>query len=152
FGSLDAIYAGLDQVKKPRIRESLKANEADARLSQQLVTLHTGANVSIDLEALRYGSPDVDRLRELFNELGFARLSKALPAPQVKAVVLGPGRGAILTREALEEVVREARSSGKLAIAARGLSPEPMRAGLFGIALAAKAGSAAYVPIGHRYL
>jgi DNA polymerase-1 len=152
FGSLDAIYAGLEQVKKPRIRESLKEHESVARLSQQLVTLDTGAKVELDLESLHYSGPDVERLRELFTELGFTRFLKALPAPAAKAVILSQGSRAILTREELEGLVAEARSIGRIALAAYGTSPEAMRAKLFGIALATQPGSAAYVPIGHRYL
>jgi DNA polymerase I len=152
FGSFEALYANLDQVKKPRIRESLREHEADAHLSQRLVTLHTDTDVALDLEALRYGSPDVDRLRELFSELGFTRFLKALPAPTAAPVVLGQGCRVILTREALAEVAAEARESKQLALAVHGTSAEPMRSALFGIALAAAPGRAAYVPVAHRYL
>jgi DNA polymerase-1 len=152
FGSLDAIYAGLDQVKKPRIRESLKENEAEARLSQQLVTLHTDTEVKLDLDALRYGTANIEQLRELFTELGFTRFLKALPAPSAKAVVLSTGGRVILTREELEQFVAEAQSARKLALAVHGTSTEAMRAKLFGIALATAPGRAVYVPIGHRYL
>src|ERR1019366_1818197 len=34
FGSLDGIYAHVDQVTKPKLRENLKTHEADARASQ----------------------------------------------------------------------------------------------------------------------
>lgn len=152
FGSLDAIYAGLDQVKKPRIRDSLKENEAEARLSQRLVTLHTDTEVKLDLATLRYGTADIEQLRELFTELGFTRFLKALPAPSVNAAVLSTGGKVILTREELEQLVVEARSARKLALAVHGTSTEAMRAKLFGIALATAPGRASYVPIGHRYL
>src|SRR5262249_29691322 len=88
LGTLDAIYARLDEVKKPKIRESLAAHEADARISRELVTLRTDGAVDFDLQALRYGSPDVERLRALFGELGFTRFQKALPAPSFEAAKL----------------------------------------------------------------
>jgi DNA polymerase I len=151
-GSLDAIYAHLDDVKKVRIRESLKEHEADARLSQRLVTLDTGADVKLDLETLRYGSPDIEKLRELFTELGFTRFVKALPAPASKAVVLGTASEAITTVEALQKVAAAARAEGRLALRVEATSTDAMRADLIGMAISTKPGHASYVPIGHRYL
>ena len=39
FGSVDGIYASIDQVARPKLRESLREHEADARMSRTLVTL-----------------------------------------------------------------------------------------------------------------
>ncbi len=156
FGTLDGVYAHLDEVKKVKIRESLREHEADARISCELVTLRADAEVAFDLEALRYGSPDDERLRGLFTELGFTRFLKALPAPEVKPVSLSTSYETILTRAALDGFAAEARARGGLALAVLGTSPEPMRAHVTGIALAAKladgACHAAYVPLSHRYL
>jgi DNA polymerase-1 len=152
FGSMDEIYKRLDEVKKPKIRESLKEHEADARVSQELVTLRTDGDVHVDLEALRYGSPDLERLRELFAELGFTRFLKALPKPAEKAIALSDHYDTLLDRAALDRFAAAARASGRLALAVLGSSPEPMRAHLTGLAVASAPGHAAYVPLGHRYL
>src|SRR5580692_5994927 len=48
FGSLDGIYAHLDQVARPKLRETLREHERDARLSQRLVTLDASAPVAWD--------------------------------------------------------------------------------------------------------
>src|SRR5580692_1275923 len=45
FGSLQAIYEGLDRVAKPKLRESLHVHEADALISQKLVTLDATATL-----------------------------------------------------------------------------------------------------------
>lgn len=152
FGSLDALYARLGEVKKVKIRESLQANESEARLSQQLVTLDVSTDVQLDLDTLRYGSPDTERLRALFAELGFTRHLKALPPPAAKAIEMGGDFEVILTREALEKIVAEARAAGSVAFAVWGTSPEPMRAALSGVALAVSTARAAYLPVSHRYL
>ena len=152
FGSLDALYKRLDEVKKPKIRESLKTHEADARISQELVTLRTDGDVRIDLEALRYDGPDDERLRALFSELGFTRFLKALPAPAQKPIELSKSYGTILDRAALDAFVTQARKDGHLSLAVFGTSPEPVRAHLTGIGLASTPGHAAYLPLGHRYL
>ncbi|WP_437484026.1 DNA polymerase I [Sorangium sp. So ce1014] len=150
FGSLSSIYARLDEVKKPRIRDSLKLHEAEALLSQKLVTLDGSAPVSLDLETLRYGGADTGRLRELFTELGFSRFLKAVGAPEPTA--RAATYRVIATREELEGFARSARAAGRLAIDVHATSREPMSAHVCGIALACEPGQAVYVPLGHRYL
>ncbi|MEO7329292.1 MAG: DNA polymerase I [Minicystis sp.] len=152
FATLDDLYAHLDDVKKVKIRESLKANEADARLSQKLVTLHADTPIDLDLETLRYDGPDRDKLRALFIELGFTRLVKALPAPSAPAVTLGGKVETILTREALASFAAEIKAAGRVALAVHGSATEPMRAQIVGLALAVAADRSAYLPITHRYL
>ncbi|HTN86670.1 MAG TPA: DNA polymerase I [Sorangium sp.] len=150
FGSLASLYARLDEVKKPRIRESLKQHEADALLSQKLVTLDGSAPVSLDLETLRYGGADTGRLRELFTELGFSRFLKAVRAPEPAA--RAATYRVIATREELEAFARSARAAGRLALDVHATTREPMSAHVCGIALACEPGQAVYVPLGHRYL
>ncbi|WP_437713829.1 DNA polymerase I [Sorangium sp. So ce448] len=150
FGSLSAIYERIGEVKKPRIRESLQQNEADARLSQKLVTLDGGAPVSLDLETLRYGGADTGRLRELFTELGFSRFLKAVRAPEPTA--RAATYRVLTTREELEAFARSVRAAGRLALDVLATSREPMSAHVCGVALACEPGQAVYVPLGHRYL
>jgi DNA polymerase-1 len=152
FASIDELYAHLDEVKKVKIRESLRANEADARLSRRLVTLHDDVPLTFDLPSLRYDGPDRDKLRALFVELGFSRLVKALPAPSAPKVVLATEVATILTREALEAFVAEIHGARQLSLALFGTSTEPMRAELVGLALAVRADRCVYLPLGHRYL
>jgi DNA polymerase-1 len=150
LGTLENIYASLSQVKRPRIRELLQQHEADARISQKLVTLHTEAPVELDLDALRYGGADSARLRELFTELGFTGLLKLIPAPEATAVS-GAYRS-ITTKEDLAHFAAEAKAAGKLALEIQATSRDAMTAHVCGVSLAYKPGDAVYVPIGHRYL
>ncbi|WP_437957781.1 DNA polymerase I [Sorangium sp. So ce119] len=150
FGSLASVYARLEEVKKPRIRESLKQHEADALLSQKLVTLDGAAPVTLDLETLRYGGADTGKLRELFTELGFSRFLKSVRAPEPAA--RAATYRVIATREELETFARSARAAGRLALDMHATSREPMSAHVCGVALACEPGQAVYVPLGHRYL
>ena len=150
LGSLDGIYQRLDEVKKQRIKESLRDNESEARVSLRLVSLHTGSDVHLDLETLRYGGADVTALRALFTELGFTRLLKAMKAPE--AAVKQGAVVVALTEDDLATFAREAKAEGRFAVIAHGTTAEPMFAHLTGIALSCKPGHAVYVPIGHRYL
>jgi DNA polymerase-1 len=147
-GSLDGIYAHLDEVKKPRLRETLREHEGEARLSQRLVTLRDDAAVTLDLEALRYGGADGARLRDIFTALGFTRFVKSAPPPKA---VHGSYR-ALLTRDELSAFVERARAGQKLAIELHATSRDAMRASICGLALAVTPGEAVYVPLGHRYL
>ncbi|HZF52237.1 MAG TPA: DNA polymerase I [Polyangiaceae bacterium] len=150
FGSLEAIYASIGQVKRQRVRELLQQHEADARISQRLVTLHTEAPIVLDLDALRYGGADSARLRELFTELGFSQLLKLIPAPEATASA-GSYRP-ITNRDELTKFAAEARSAGRLALEIQTTSRDAMTAHVCGVSLAFKPGQAVYVPIGHRYL
>jgi DNA polymerase I len=148
FGSMEGIYKNLDQVKRAKIRENLVAHEADARLSQQLVSLDPEAPCDLDPEKLRYGGADTTRLRELFTELEFTRFLKAVPAP----ALVTEGFKAITTRAELEAFVAEARAKKLLAIEVHGAPREAMRAHITGLAMAADKGKSVYLPLGHRYL
>jgi len=150
FGTFEAIYQRIAEVKRPRIRENLMTNEGDARISQQLVTLRMDAPVDLDLETLRYGGADVVALRAIFTELGFTRLVKAMKVPE--ASLEGAAYTTVLTREGLVEVAVEAKKAGRVAVLAHGTGTEPVFAHVTGIALSYEPGRAAYVPLGHRYL
>jgi DNA polymerase-1 len=73
FGSIDAIYAGLDRVTKPKVRENLKLHEVDARVSQRLVTLDASSPIAWERSKLLWGGADVPALRRLYTELEFNR-------------------------------------------------------------------------------
>lgn len=148
FGSIDAIYMHLEDVKRDKLRDKLREHEADARLSQRLVTLAKDAPIPWDREHLKYGGANVPELRRLFTDLELTRMLSLLPAPapvvRDYAVVSG--------RDALERTLAKAKERRLLCIDVRALEPDPMRAEILGIALSSAPGEGAYVPVGHRYL
>jgi len=156
YGTLDGIYAHLGEITKKRLREVLEENEANARLSQKLVSLRDDEPIEWNLEALRYGGADFERLRDLYTELGFQRMINSIPAGAV------PGRDAkpkepvqcrtVATLDELRELVLRAKQAPRVAVAIETTSPEPMRAVLLGVAVAVSAGEGFYIPIGHRYI
>jgi DNA polymerase-1 len=148
FGSLDGVFAHLDQVPRPKLREALREHEPDARVSQKLVSLRADAPVAWDPATLRYGGADVEQLRKLFTELEFNRQLDLLKteAPSKRTYVC------VTDLPALDAIVGEAHARGVLAVASETTSPDPHAADLLGIALATAPGTGYYVPIGHRYL
>lgn len=153
LGTLEAIYQRLPEVKKARIQKSLTENEADARLSQKLVTLRDDAPVVLDKQALLYEGGDIERLRALFTELGFTRQLAGLPrAQKVRAADVKVDNTTVLDLEALERIAAEAREKKRLAIALHSTPEGAMTCGICGFSLAVELGRSAYVPLGHRTL
>jgi DNA polymerase-1 len=80
FGSVDALYARLADVKPATLQDRLRANEPVVRRNQRLIRLDDTAGAPVPLEALRVQSPDIERLRTLYEQWGFRSLRAALPA------------------------------------------------------------------------
>jgi len=126
FGSLDELLANLEQVKRPKLRESLSNNVDNIRIAYQLVELRNDAAIELDKESLRYGNRDDEKLRALFTELQFGRFLEMLDEPQADPEQPPDDDAStiettiVLTREQLEQLVAEARSNGQLAVVAFG--------------------------------
>lgn len=84
YTTIDGIYANLASIKKPKLKENLQQHEADARISQVLVTLKHDVDVHWDKESLRYGGANVAELRRLMMELELTRLLDQMTAAQAR--------------------------------------------------------------------
>lgn len=175
-GSLEGVYEHLAEVKRPKLREALATHEADARLSQKLVTLRHDAQIAWDPAALVYGGADVPRLRELFTELEFTRLRDQLggsPAERSGPSASGaqarsstpsaPKRApaaasiertsrVVLELDDLRALAQRALEKKRLGLGVVVAGEDPMRAALVGISLAVDEGDGRYVPLAHRTL
>jgi 5'-3' exonuclease len=82
FGSLDALFAGLDRVPSLPMRgakgiaEKLEASREIALLSRQLATVSTSAPADVDADALRLREPDRSRLEPLLARLGLGMVRR----------------------------------------------------------------------------
>jgi DNA polymerase I len=164
FGSIEALYANLADVAKPKLRESLRTHEADARVSQKLVTLDATAPLEWSRDKLLWGGADVATLRRLYTELEFTRQLDQLDAiaragqeaKETKVIVeslpVERTYACVLDEATLGRVVAEARTRGHVGIALHGTSTDAMRASLVGLSLASEPGRGHYVPLQHRYL
>src|SRR4026209_1040203 len=85
YGDLESILAHAAEITKKRPREALLEFAENARLSKELVTIRDDLPVDISLDAMRIQAPDNDRLRELFVELEFHSLAKAVGTTAVAA-------------------------------------------------------------------
>jgi DNA polymerase-1 len=159
-GGLEAILAAAPEMKAKRARESLTENAELVRLSKRLVTIQTDLPVELELDRLEVRPPDRERLRKLFVELDFRRLTElftgpgatAMPeAPVAKVAEEIPLSYSLVTEvQEVLELVERARKAGFVSVDTETTSQEATRAELVGISLALQAGEAFYLPFGHR--
>jgi DNA polymerase-1 len=74
FGSLEALYDGVERVKQRRLKENLQRFKDDAFLSRDLVRIHRFVPLREEGEDLRVGEPNREALDALFRDLEFKRL------------------------------------------------------------------------------
>ena len=79
YGSLDAVYAHLDEIKPDRLKNALTDGKADAALSEKLGRIITDVPVQLDLAACRTHDYDRAQAVALFQELAFRSLAERLP-------------------------------------------------------------------------
>lgn len=162
YGDLESILAHAMEIPKKRPREALLDFAENARLSKELVTIRADLAVDIGLDAMRVQSPDNDRLRELFVELEFHTLAKAVgtvSAPAIRqavAVKQDVSYRTVDTIAEMERVVAFARKAGTIAIDTETLldpdnpqKSDPLRAKLVSLAIAIAPGEAYYFPLQH---
>lgn len=78
FGSLENMLDHTDEIKKPAMRAKVEENADLARMSRHLATIIRDVPMDVDLSEMRFGEPDQDKLRELFEKLEFKNFLKKL--------------------------------------------------------------------------
>lgn len=78
YGSLEGIYASIDNFKASKMKENLINDKEQAFLSKTLATIDTQAPITIGLDDTVYNGPDVDGLANFYDEMGFKQLKAQL--------------------------------------------------------------------------
>jgi len=167
YGSVEAIYEHLDEIKSNRFRQALEQGKDAAFMSKHLVTIVADVPVHLDLEACKVKQIDRDKVVDLFRELEFRGLLKRLPgvekapagaaqlslfdsgespAPEGEAV----DYRVVDTVDALEEMAEALQHAPAVVVDVESTSIDPMAAKLVGIALTGEEGQGYYVPTGHQ--
>ena len=76
YGTLEGLYEHIDEIKRPKQRESLLENKDNAFLSRELVTLNYAVPVECTPEALSLQTPDYAVLAQYYKRLEFRDLLK----------------------------------------------------------------------------
>jgi len=158
FGTIDQIYAHIDEVTPAKLQALLKQNEATARQSKELATIVTQTPVTLNLDDCQISHYDRKQATELFRELEFSSLLPKLPemeevtpetTAQVKIEPPKPTYQIINTPPALDELLSRLSSAKSLAFDLETTSLNAMLAQLVGISLSPAPGEAYYIPVGH---
>jgi DNA polymerase-1 len=106
WGTVEAIYAHLDEVVPPRARKALEEHRDEVELSRELVRIRTDLKLSEKLDAFARRPPRTEELAEFYRRVGFTSLLAELePKPA--------GATAVAVREAtLEELEPLLRRDG----------------------------------------
>jgi len=157
FGSIDRIYAHIDEVTPAKLRDTLRQNEATARQSKELATIVTQVPVTLNLDDCQVSRYERRQVTELFRELEFFSLLSKLPevqgvTPGTSTQVAAESQRAyriIDTSPALDELVNRLSTAGSFAFDLETTSLNSMVAELVGISFSPAPGEAYYIPVGH---
>ena len=75
FGSTEELIAHTDRLKG-KMREKVEGAVDDIKLAKYLATIRTDVPIDLDLDALKVVAPDEPKLREIFTQLEFKRLTE----------------------------------------------------------------------------
>ncbi|MBO4645749.1 MAG: DNA polymerase I [Bacteroidales bacterium] len=75
FGSIENIYAHIDEVDNAKLRQTLVENEEQARMSKSLATIILDVPISYQWDDMKFGNIHTAELQQVFSELQFKALS-----------------------------------------------------------------------------
>ncbi|MDM7914465.1 MAG: DNA polymerase I [Candidatus Eisenbacteria bacterium] len=147
FGDLDTLYARLEEVPRPALREKLRAHRESAFLSRDLIRLDVSLPVEADLSL--YELPDLascEGLLELLQRLEFRKMIETLGLKPARAWTAR--YETVGSAEKLAELVAGIGLDARcLAIEAAVAGGDPRRDPLAGIGFGWREGEAYYVPV-----
>ena len=121
FGSIENLLANVNQVKNEKLREKIQADSENAILSKMLATIILDVPMEFEEQQFRYTQPDVEKLKQLFEELEFRALAQRIFADlQLKQTNVSvaqkgltnlPGLFSSLEEENVENAVEKAGNS-----------------------------------------
>ena len=156
FGSVEQIYAHIDEVTPARLQTILRENEAVARQSKELATIVTQTPVTLNLADCQISQYDRHQVTELFRELEFVSLLPKLPQIETERlaakVEAKPPQGdyrIVNTTPALDELPNRLSVAKSFALDLETTSLDPMSAQLVGVSLSPAPAEAYYIPVGH---
>ncbi|MDH5466101.1 MAG: DNA polymerase I [Candidatus Aminicenantes bacterium] len=148
FGSLENLLKNLDQIEKAPLREKIKQNLDQLKLSLQLATIEKGLDLKFNLEEFSVSEPNRQELISLFQELEFSSLvsdyMREDKSPKKQYEI-------ILEEDALKKLVAQIKKEKAVSLDTETDSPSPTQAKLVGISFSTKANQAFYLPLRHDY-
>jgi DNA polymerase-1 len=78
YGNLEAIFEHINEITNSNLRESINKHKEQAQLAKSLAILKTDAPVEIDESYTWKGVENIEKIKEIFNELEFKSLMHEL--------------------------------------------------------------------------
>ena len=162
LGSLEDIYADLDAIAPLGFRGSktlakkMEEHREAAELSYKLATIKTDVDMPYKPQDLHNGTPDKDKLIELFGDLEFRgwleELSGDTDAEEAIHEAVERDYQIITDVADFERWLKKLKASDIFAFDTETTSLNYMQAKLVGVSFAVEPGEAAYVPLAHDYM
>lgn len=175
YGSLDGIYAHLDEISAS-LQKKLSTGKEEAYLSYKLAQIVTDLDIPLDLEKAQPQQIVPQKIEAIFRELEFRSLMPRLTALLQSFGVGTPAKGQQLslfsqsakeqqsavsvqdssietvivnTEAVLHTLVERLQNAEWISFDTETTSTDQMRAELVGISLAVEPGRGYYIPVGH---
>jgi DNA polymerase-1 len=179
FGDLETVLGSIEQITKPKLKQSLIDHADNARLSRELVRLVCDANLPEPLEELALKGIPPEPLRAFLEDQGFKSLlnrlngggsvptgrsssgggfnstmaamdSKTSPTAEPEKIEVDRSKyETVVDEAALDRWIEEARATGYVAIDTETDCIDCIIARLAGVSLATAPNRACYIPVGH---
>ena len=149
FGTIDELLHRVEEVTPARIKALLVEQADNARLSRKLATIETQSPVEFHPEAYRIKPPHDEQLAELFRELEFTTLLKALQPATAPAETKRADRQIIQDEQAAKQFVDSLAKGGTLGLRCLLTGGSGVQAELQGLAIS-DGDKTAFVPLDVR--
>ena len=149
FGTLDALLAGIDQVKGAKKQETLRAHGDTARRARTLVQLKEDLPLDLDWDALKSDGYDAKALKSLCVECGFHGFLAEIVDADAAAEVPWDTKAykTIDTPESLASFVADLERQPKFSVDTETTSVDPLRAEIVGYSFSWREGEGYYLPV-----
>lgn len=144
YGSLDNIYANIDNIKQKKLKEKLVNDREKAYLSKDLVVLDCNVDVDYDNDALKTAEPDAEASAALFRDLEFRTLTDMFLKEETKK--RKTEYQTVLTLNELDRLTENLRKN-PFAFDTETTSLDELSAELVGLSFSWKENEAWYVPV-----
>ncbi|MEG3638719.1 DNA polymerase I [Magnetococcus sp. PR-3] len=161
YGDLEGVLHNAEKVKQPKRRASLIEQAETARLSHQLAIINCEVPLPFDLEKARMQGPDWAKLRDIYQDMSFATLTREAekqmqesgveerPPAQEEVAPQEPQYEVITTDEAFHAFMEKLKQLDRFAVDTETTDLNPHTAELVGISIAWQPLVATYIPVGH---
>ena len=173
YGDLDSLLERAQEIKQPKRRDTLITFADQIRVSRELVTLKTDADIGVSLDELEVNEPDPTKILEFLSEMEFRTLTNRIAAklgvnPQDEDElnnvnfnkefdyneVLKPFDASVYScvrdLASLNEWILKIKTRGWVAVDTETTGLDDMIAELVGICLCVEVGEACYIPLNHK--